>query len=180
MSANPTFMQDIILPDNESASPIFDKYEVLPSPAIIDGAILSETEKRPNSGAINPATPQSSPGCYDISNTDVSEYSSLSASSSTKNPDALLSSIDTSEQQYGMLDLIFSLVMHIYNYLVKKSMLSTAQSLLTESGLKHSEISVFGNAHDSFLKEWWDVFWDVYLSKISTPSNPLSPRGFTL
>lgn len=63
--------------------------------------------------------------------------------------------------------------MHIYNYLLKKSFHSTAQSLLVESNLQNTHSQSAGVA-DGFLKEWWDVFWDVYQTKISTIELPAS------
>lgn len=171
MSVNPNFMQEAILSDKELGSPIFDRYEVLPASNLVDNIIKPEVEKQANPNLINPATPQSSPGCYDFP-----PNASEPGYSPSKNHDALLSSIDTSEQQY-LIDLTFSLLMHIYNYLMKKSLPLTAQSLLSESGLKLSDVSLIGNTDNSFIKEWWDVFWDVYLSKISTPSTSSSPGG---
>ncbi|TXG72565.1 hypothetical protein EZV62_001144 [Acer yangbiense] len=52
---------------------------------------------------------------------------------------------------------------YIYDYLVKKKLLNTAKSFMTEGKVAPDPVAI--DAPGGFLFEWWSVFWDIFIAR---------------
>ncbi|XP_021896936.1 transcriptional corepressor LEUNIG_HOMOLOG-like, partial [Carica papaya] len=52
---------------------------------------------------------------------------------------------------------------YIYDYLMKKKLLATAKSFMTEGKVSADPVAI--DAPGGFLFEWWSVFWDIFIAR---------------